>query len=86
MMMRIGLKHIVTALTAAAVAATISAAPMAAAAPADDQQPNDPQGSCTQRGDVYKCERGLNVPGRSVEGNVQLNDPPTANDYYSIFG
>jgi hypothetical protein len=89
MMMRVGLRHIAAPLSAAAVAATISAAPIVAAAPADDQQPNEPQESCTPRGDgspYYKCERGLNVPGRNVEGSVELNDPPTANHYYSVLG
>jgi hypothetical protein len=88
MMIRIGLKHIATPL-AAAVAAAISAAPIAAGAPADDQQPNRSQESCQQRGDnspYYKCERGRDDPRLNVRGNVQLNDPPSANNYYSVLG
>jgi hypothetical protein len=90
MMMRIGLKHIATLLGTAAVAASISAAPVAAGAPADAQQsdqaptpapaPRQPQQSCAPRGGAtqYKCER----PG----GSVQLNDPPPALNYYSQIG
>jgi hypothetical protein len=77
-MKRIGLKHIATLLGAAAVAASIGAAPVAAAAPADAQQSNQPQQSCEQQGaSQYICEG---------PGNVQLNDPPSATNYYSILG
>lgn len=77
-MMRIGLKYIAPLLGAAAVAASIGAAPVAAAAPADGQQPNQPQQSCEQRGaSQYTCEG---------PGNVQLNDPPSATNYYSVLG
>jgi hypothetical protein len=76
--MRIGLKHIATLLGAAAVAASIGAAPLAAAAPADAQQPDQPQQSCEQVGaSQYKCD---------APGNVQLNDPPSATNYYSVLG
>jgi invasion protein IalB len=79
MIMRIGLKHIATLLGAAAVAASIGAAPVAAAAPADAQQPDQPQQqSCEQVGaSQYNCE---------APGNVQLNDPPSATNYYSVLG
>jgi hypothetical protein len=77
-MMRIGLKHIATLLGAAAVAAAMGAAPVAAAAPADAQQSDQPQKSCEQQGaSQYVCEG---------PGNVQLNDPPSATNYYSILG
>jgi hypothetical protein len=77
-MMRIGLKHIATLLGAAAVAAAMGAAPVAAAAPADAQQSDQPQNACEQQGaSQYVCEG---------PGNVQLNDPPSATNYYSILG
>ena len=78
MMMRIRLKHMATPLLgAAAVAAAMGAAPAAAAAPADAQQPDQSQQSCEQQGTQYICE------GR---GNVQLNGPPSATNYYSVLG
>jgi invasion protein IalB len=81
-MMRIGLKHLATLLGAAAVAAAMGAAPVAAAAPADAQQSDQPQQSCEQQGASqyvwqYVCEG---------PGNVQLNDPPSVTNYYSILG
>jgi uncharacterized membrane-anchored protein len=77
-MKRIGQKHIATLLGVAAVAAAMGAAPAAAAAPTDAQQPNQPQQSCTQQAaSQYTCEG---------PGNVQLNDPPSANNYYSRLG
>jgi uncharacterized low-complexity protein len=77
-MMRIGLKHLATLLGAAAVAAAMGAAPVAAAAPADAQQSDQPQQSCEQQGAAqYVCEG---------PGNVQLNDPPSVTNYYSILG
>ena len=80
MMMRIGLKQMATLLGAAAVAAATAAAPVAAAAPADAQQSDQPQPkqSCVQQGTAqYKCEE---------PGNVQVNDPPSATNYYSVLG
>ena len=78
MMTRIGLKHMATLLGAAAVAAALDAAPVAAAAPADAQQSDQSQQSCVQQGtSQYICEG---------PGNVQLNDPPSATNYYSILG
>ena len=79
-MKRIGLKHVAPLLGVAAVAAAIGAAPAAAAAaaPTDAQQPNQPQQSCAQQtASQYTCE---------APGNVQLNDPPSANNYYSRLG
>ena len=78
MTMRIGLNHVATLLGAAAVAAAIGTAPVAAAAPSDAQQPDQPQQSCEQvSASQYKCE---------APGHVQLNDPPSANHYYSVLG
>ena len=77
-MKRIGLKHIATLVGVAAVAAAMGAAPAATAASADAQQPNQPQQSCAQQtASQYTCE---------APGNVQLNDPPSANNYYSRLG
>jgi hypothetical protein len=78
MMMRIRPKRIASLLGAAAVAAAIGAAPVAAADPADAQQPNQPQQSCQQEGaSQYECES---------PDNVQVNDPPSADHYYSVLG
>ena len=75
MMMRIRPKRIASLLGAAAVAAAIGAAPVAAAEPADAHQP---QQSCQQEGaSQYECES---------PGNVQVNDPPSADHYYSVLG
>jgi hypothetical protein len=84
-MKRIGQKHIATLLGVAAVAAAMGAAPAAAAAPTDAaaaptdaQQPNQPQQSCAQQAaSQYTCEG---------PGNVQLNDPPSATNFYSRLG
>ena len=77
-MIRIGLKHIATLLCAAAVAAAIGAPPVAVAKPAVGQQPDQPQQACDQLGaSQYKCE---------APGNVQVNDPPSATNYYSVLG
>jgi hypothetical protein len=77
MIMRIRWKHIATLLGAAAVAAAIGAAPVAAA-PEDAQQPDQPQLSCQQlAASQYRCE---------APDNVQLNDPPSADHYYSVLG
>jgi hypothetical protein len=76
--MPIGLKHIATLLGAAAVAAAIGAAPVAAAAQGDSQQRGQSEQSCDQQGaSLYMCEG---------PGNVQVNDPPSATNYYSILG
>jgi hypothetical protein len=76
--MRIRPKHIATLLGAAAVAAAIGAAPVAAAAPDDAQQPDQPQLTCEQlAASQYECE---------TPDNVQLNDPPSADHYYSVMG
>jgi hypothetical protein len=78
MIMRIGRKHIAALLGAAAVTAAIAAAPVAGAAPAGAQEPDQPQQTCVQPGaSAYECE---------APGNVQVNDPPSADDYYSILG
>ena len=78
MMIRIGRKHVAALLGAVAVAAAIAAAPVAAAAPADAQGPDQPQQTCVQPdASAYECE---------APGDVQVNDPPSANDYYSILG
>ena len=78
MMMRIRPKRIASLLGAAAVAAAIGAAPVAAADPADAQQPDQPQQSCQQEGaSQYECES---------PGNVQVNDPPSADHYFSVLG
>jgi hypothetical protein len=78
MMIRIRPMHIAPLLGAAAVAAAIGAAPVAAAAPKDAQQPDQPQLSCEPlAASQYKCE---------TPDNVQLNDPPSADHYYSVMG
>jgi hypothetical protein len=71
-------KRIASLLGAAAVAAAIGAAPVAAADPADAQQPDQPQQSCQQEGaSQYECES---------PDNVQVNDPPSDDHYYSVLG
>jgi hypothetical protein len=78
MMMRIRPRRIASLLGAAAVAAAIGAAPVAAADPADAQQPDQPHLSCQQEGaSQYEC---------GSPGNVQVNDPPTADHYFSVLG
>jgi hypothetical protein len=79
MMMRIRQKRIASLLGAAAVAAAIGAAPVAAAEPAGaQQQPDQPHLSCQQEGaSQYECES---------PDNVQVNDPPSADHYYSVLG
>ena len=78
MIVRTGLKHIATLLGAAAIAAAITATPVADAAPNDAQQPEPPQQTCVQpSASGYECE---------APGDVQVNDPPSADDYYSILG
>ena len=77
MKMRIRWRHIATLLCAAAVTAAIDAAPVAAA-PEDAPQPDQPQLSCEQlAASQYECE---------APDNVQLNDPPSADHYYSVLG
>ena len=77
-MKRIGLKRIATLLGVAVVAAAMGTAPIATAAPADAQHSDQSQESCQQQGaSQYICEG---------PGNVQLNDPPSASNYYSILG
>jgi hypothetical protein len=77
-MTRIGLKHIATLLGAATVAAAMGGAPIAAAAPSDADHSDKSQQSCEQQGaSLYVCDG---------PGNVQLNDPPSAPNYYSILG
>jgi hypothetical protein len=76
--MRIGLNHIATLLGAAAVATAMGTAPVAAAARGDSQQSDQSEQSCDQQGaSQYVCEG---------PGNIQLNDPPSATNYYSIIG
>jgi hypothetical protein len=78
MMMRIRPKRIASLLSATAAAAAIGAAPVAAADPADAQQPDKPQQSCQQEGaSQYECES---------PDNVQVNDPPSSEHYYSVLG
>ena len=78
MMMRIRPKRIASLLGAAAVAAAIGAAPVAAADPADAQQPDQPHLSCQQEGaSQHECES---------PDNVQVNDPPSADHYFSVLG
>ena len=77
MVMRIRQKAIATLLGAVVVAAAIGTAPVAAADPADAQQPDQPQQSCEQQGATYRCD---------APDDAQLNDPPSADHYYSIFG
>ena len=78
MMMRIRPKRIASLLGGAAVAVAIGAAPVAAADPADAQQPDQPHLSCQQEGaSQYEC---------GSPGNVQVNDPPTADHYFSVLG
>jgi uncharacterized low-complexity protein len=78
MMMRIRLKHSATLLGAAAMAAAMGAAPIAAAAPSDTDHSDQSQQSCEQQGaSQYVCE---------APGNVQLNDPPSSPNYYSVLG
>jgi hypothetical protein len=76
---RLGLKHIATLFGVAAVAAAVGTAPVAVAAQQEDsQQSEQPEQSCDQRGaSQYVCEG---------PGNAQLNDPPSATNYYSIIG
>lgn len=76
--MRIRLMHIAPLLGAATVAAALGAAPTVAAAPDDPQQPNQPQLACEQlAASQYRCD---------TPDNVQLNDPPSADHYYSVLG
>ena len=78
MMMRIRPKRIASLLSAIAAAAAIGAAPGAAAEPADAQQPDQPPLSCQQAAaSQYECES---------PDNVQVNDPPSADHYYSVLG
>jgi len=78
MVMGIRPKRIAPLLGAAVVAAAIGASPVAAATPADAQQPDQPQQSCEQDGaSQYECES---------PDNVQRNDPPWADHYYSVLG
>ena len=74
-----------SAMPAMAVAATepvamsaVEPVPVAAAEPADAQQPEQPHLSCQQEAaSQYECES---------PDNVQVNDPPTADHYYSVLG
>lgn len=76
-MTRIRLRHIAPLLGGAAFAA-MAAAPVATAAPADTQQTDQTQSSCEQQAaSQYVCEG---------PDNAQVNDPPSAPNYYSILG
>jgi hypothetical protein len=76
--MRLGFKHTATLFSAAAFATAIGAAPVAAAAQGNSQQSHQPEQSCDQQGtSLYVCDE---------PGNVQVNDPPSATNYYSILG
>lgn len=73
-----GQKHVATLVGAAIVAAAMGTAPIAAAAPSDADTPDHPQQSCAQQAATqYMC---------GGSGNVQVNDPPSAPNYYSILG
>jgi hypothetical protein len=77
-MIRIRLRHIAPLLGGAAVTAAIGAAPVATAAPSDTQQTDQSQQSCEQQAaSQYVCQG---------PANAQLNDPPSATNYYSILG
>jgi hypothetical protein len=71
-------KHVATLLGAAIVAAGMGTAPIAAAAPSNADNPDQSQQSCAQQAATqYMCEGS---------GNVQVNDPPSAPNFYSILG
>jgi|RhiMetStandDraft_4_1073278.scaffolds.fasta_scaffold1214879_2 hypothetical protein len=77
-MTRIRLRHIAPLLGGAAFAAAMAAAPVATAAPADTQQSDQTQSSCEQQAaSQYVCEG---------PDTAQVNDPPSAPNYYSILG
>jgi len=76
--MQLGLKYTATLLSAAVFATALGAAPVAAAAQRDSQQSDQSEQSCDQQGtSQYVCEG---------PGNAQVNDPPSAANYYSILG
>jgi hypothetical protein len=71
-------KHRTTLLGAAIVAAGMGTAPIAASASSDANNPDHSQQSCAQQAATqYVCQGS---------GNVQVNDPPSAPNYYSILG
>jgi hypothetical protein len=74
--MRIKLVYFTTILGAAAVAAAMSAAPIASAAPSR-QAPAAPQQSCTGSGSGTICQS---------PGNVQINDAPPPVQFYPYGG
>ena len=74
--MRIKLGYFTPLLGAAAVAAAISAAPIAAAAPGT-QAPAQPQQSCAGSGSGTVCQS---------PGNVQINDGPPPVQFYPYGG
>jgi hypothetical protein len=76
MTMRIKLCHFAPILGAAAVAAAISAVPIASAAP-DAQSPATPQQSCTASGPGTICQS---------PGNAQINDAPPPAQFYPYGG
>jgi hypothetical protein len=74
--MRIKLGYFTPILGAAAVAAAISAAPIASAA-AGGQAPSQPQQSCAGAGSGTVCQS---------PGNVQINDAPPPVQFYPYGG
>jgi hypothetical protein len=74
--MRVRLSLFTPLLGAAAVAAAVSAAPIAGAAPTT-QTPAQPQGSCSGNGSGTICQS---------PGNVQINDAPPPVQFYPYGG
>jgi len=74
--MRIKLGHLAPIIGTAAVAAAISVAPIASAAP-DTQAPAQPQQSCVGSGPGTVCQS---------PGNVQINDAPPPVQFYPYGG
>jgi hypothetical protein len=74
--MRIKLGHLAPLIGAAAVAAAISAAPIASAAP-NTQAPGPQQQSCGGSGAGTVCQS---------PGNVQINDAPPPVQFYPYGG
>jgi hypothetical protein len=76
--MRIGLNYIAPLLAAGATAASIVAAPIAAAVPTAPSNPAQAQQSCTNLGGTQSECQG--------PGNVQLNDAPPQVDFFPYAG
>jgi hypothetical protein len=74
--MRIKLGYLAPMIGAAAVAAAISAAPIASAAPGT-QAPAQPQQSCASSGSGTVCQS---------PGNVQINNAPPPVQFYPYGG